>query len=94
MRERPNRTVSKTVVAQVTVGSNPTPSAARVLDNIENPLDENPCRLPSANRRAFFAPPCRASRLLTGELALAGHRVPPEKRVTEAAREAGITLGW
>ena len=27
MRERPNRTVSKTVVAQVTVGSNPTPSA-------------------------------------------------------------------
>jgi hypothetical protein len=27
MRERPNRTVSKTVVAQATVGSNPTPSA-------------------------------------------------------------------
>src|SRR6476469_8089371 len=27
MRERPNRMVSKTIVAQVTVGSNPTPSA-------------------------------------------------------------------
>jgi hypothetical protein len=27
MRERPNRMVSKTIVAQATVGSNPTPSA-------------------------------------------------------------------
>ena len=27
MRERPNRMVSKTIVAQVTLGSNPTPSA-------------------------------------------------------------------
>ena len=29
MRERPNRMVSKTIVAQVTVGSNPTPSATQ-----------------------------------------------------------------
>jgi hypothetical protein len=29
MRERPNRTVSKTVVSQGTVGSNPTPSAGQ-----------------------------------------------------------------
>jgi hypothetical protein len=29
VRERPNRAVSKTAVAQVTVGSNPTPSARR-----------------------------------------------------------------
>jgi hypothetical protein len=27
MRERPNRMVSKTIVAQVTLGSNPSPSA-------------------------------------------------------------------
>src|SRR4051794_22222596 len=48
MRERPNRTVSKTVVAQVTVGSNPTPSApwpllrdaraATVTPTLEKPL--------------------------------------------------------
>src|ERR1700719_1232118 len=32
MRERPNRMVSKTIVAQVTVGSNPTPSAPTEVD--------------------------------------------------------------
>jgi hypothetical protein len=31
MRERPNRMVSKTIVAQATVGSNPTPSATGAL---------------------------------------------------------------
>ena len=37
MRERPNRMVSKTIVAQVTVGSNPTPSAsARVSRALAN----------------------------------------------------------
>ena len=30
MRERPNRMVSKTIVAQVTLGSNPSPSATVV----------------------------------------------------------------
>jgi hypothetical protein len=36
MRERPNRMVSKTIVAQVTLGSNPSPSAikAQVSGNI------------------------------------------------------------
>jgi hypothetical protein len=32
MRERPNRMVSKTIVAQVTVGSNPTPSAISTVN--------------------------------------------------------------
>jgi hypothetical protein len=30
MRERPNRMVSKTIVAQVTLGSNPSPSATEL----------------------------------------------------------------
>jgi hypothetical protein len=46
MRERPNRTVSKTVVAQVTVGSNPTPSAPADLGA--------PCEAPG--QRPFSAP--------------------------------------
>src|SRR4051812_35735781 len=59
MRERPNRMVSKTIVAQVTVGSNPTPSAtcSSLEPNAAKPWSSRPGLLrfpytsPSAHSR-------------------------------------------
>ena len=50
MRERPNRAVSKTAVAQVTVGSNPTPSAKSDLGKQDEPRPTAGAR--SRNSRA------------------------------------------
>ena len=48
MRERPNRMVSKTIVAQVTLGSNPSPSATAGAPGQVDDLARSALRSPSA----------------------------------------------
>src|SRR5437879_5262859 len=61
MRERPNRMVSKTIVAQATVGSNPTPSAPKAQVGHVAPRGEPGAghKLVTTTHRRSARPPSR-----------------------------------